>query len=82
MRHVYVKPRSPQLNGKVERSHRSDQEEFCQLLTFKDDVDLLKKLAAWEQFYNLDRPHGAHGGKSPYEALKLLLEHNQTVSVG
>jgi len=25
MRHVYIKPRSPQLNGKVERSHRSDQ---------------------------------------------------------
>ncbi len=82
VRHVYVKPRSPQLNGKVERSHRSDQEEFYQLLTFKDDVDLLKKLAAWEQFYNLDRPHGAHGGKSPYEALRLLLEPNQTVSVG
>ena len=27
IRHVYIKPRSPQLNGKVERSHRSDQEE-------------------------------------------------------
>ena len=26
IRHVYIKPRSPQLNGKVERSHRTDQE--------------------------------------------------------
>jgi len=26
MRHSYIKPRSPQLNGKVERSHRTDQE--------------------------------------------------------
>jgi transposase len=26
IRHVYIKPRSPQLNGKVERSHRSDQD--------------------------------------------------------
>ena len=34
IRHVYIKPRSPQLNGKVERSHRSDQEEFYQLLTY------------------------------------------------
>jgi transposase InsO family protein len=34
IRHVYIKPRSPQLNGKVERSHRSDQEEFYQLLTW------------------------------------------------
>ena len=40
MRHVYIKPRSPQLNGKVERSHRLDQEEFYQLLTYTDDVDL------------------------------------------
>ncbi len=31
IRHVYIKPRSPQLNGKVERSHQIDQEEFYQL---------------------------------------------------
>jgi transposase InsO family protein len=67
IRHVYIKPRSPQLNGKVERSHRTDQEEFYQLLTYTDDVDLNEKLAAWESFYNLNRPHGAHGGKTPYE---------------
>ena len=52
IRHVYIKPRSPQLNGKVERSHRSDQEEFYQLLSYKDDVDLEAKLADWERFYN------------------------------
>ncbi len=40
IRHAYIKPRSPQLNGKVERSHRSDQEEFYQLLGYKGDVDL------------------------------------------
>jgi hypothetical protein len=33
----------PQLNGKVERSHRSDQQEFYQLLTYKGDVDLEKR---------------------------------------
>ncbi|MFN0149642.1 MAG: IS481 family transposase [bacterium] len=73
MRHVYIKPRTPQLNGKVERSHRSDQEEFYQLLTYTDDVDLNAKLAEWEKFYNYDRPHGAFNGKTPYEALKRLL---------
>jgi transposase InsO family protein len=61
------------LNGKVERSHRTDQEEFYQLLTYTDDVDLNKKLAAWENFYNFSRPHGAHGGQTPYEALKNML---------
>jgi transposase InsO family protein len=40
-----IKPRTPQLHGKVERSHRTDKDEFYQLLTYKDDVDLEKKLA-------------------------------------
>ena len=74
IRHVYIKPKSPQLNGKVERSHRTDQEEFYQLLTYTDDVDLNKKLEAWENFYNFNRPHGAFKGKTPYESLKCLLE--------
>lgn len=78
MRHVYIKPRSPQLNGKVERSHRSDQEEFYQLMTYKDDVDLQKKLREWERFYNYDRPHGAFKGGTPYEALKRMLAPGQT----
>jgi transposase InsO family protein len=30
IRHAYIKPSSPQLNGKVERSHRTDDEEFYQ----------------------------------------------------
>ena len=58
------------LPGKVERSHQSDQEEFYQLLNYKNDVDLKKKLTEWEQFYNLARPHGAHRGKTPYESLR------------
>ena len=43
IRHAYIKPASPQLNGKV-GSHRSDQEKFYQLLTYKYDVDLQVKL--------------------------------------
>lgn len=73
IRHVYIKARTPQLNGKVERSHRSDQDEFYQLLSYKDDIDLSKKLSEWEQFYNFARHHGAHRGKTPYEALREKL---------
>jgi transposase InsO family protein len=73
IRHIYIKPRSPELNGKVERSHRTDEEEFYQLLTYTDDVDLNQKLSSWESFYNYDRPHGAFGGKTPYEILRSLL---------
>ena len=28
---------------------------------------------ALERFYNYDRPHGAHRGKTPYEALREKL---------
>jgi transposase InsO family protein len=49
MEHVYIKPGTPQLNGKVERSHRTDKDELYQLLTYRDDVNLEKKLAEWER---------------------------------
>lgn len=72
MRRTYIKPRPPKLNWKVKCSRRTDHEDFDQLLTFKHDVDHLKKLAAWEQFYNLSQPHGANGGRAPYEALLVF----------
>ena len=63
IQHVSIKPRTPQLNGKVERSHRTDQQECSQLLSDKGDVDLEQRLAKWERFYNFGRPHGAFAGR-------------------
>ena len=73
IRHAYIKRAKPQLNGKVERSHRSDQQEFYRLFSYKGDVDIEAKLEEWERFYNFHRPHGAFNGKTPYEALKEKL---------
>jgi len=74
IQHVYIKPRTPRLNGKVERSHRIDNQEFYQLLDQKgvsDNIVLFnEKLREWEDYYNLHRPHGALGGQTPYERLK------------
>jgi len=77
--HTYIRVRTPRLNGKVERSHRTDKEEFYQLLSYTDDVDLNEKLAEWESFYNYFRPHRSLEGKTPYEVLrnKLQLDINQ-----
>jgi len=72
--HRYIRVRTPRLNGKVERSHGTDQQEFYQLISYKDDVDLEAKLEEWERFYNYHRPHSAHFGKSPYEALREKLQ--------
>jgi transposase InsO family protein len=71
--HVYIKPRTPRLNGKVERSHRIDTEEFYRLLdgVVIDDAQVFNdKLQEWENFYNYHRPHGSLGGQTPYERLK------------
>jgi len=71
--HVYIKPATPRLNGKVERSHRIDQEEFYRMLqgVVIDDTQLFNdRLREWEDFYNFNRPHGALGGQTPYERLR------------
>jgi transposase InsO family protein len=71
--HDYIKPRTPRLNGKVERSHRIDAEEFYQLLdgVVIDDTKVFNdKLREWENFYNYHRPHGGLGGQTPYERLR------------
>jgi len=73
IRHVYIRPRSPHLNGKVERSHRVDDQEFYQLLDrdgVSEDIHLFnEKLREWEDYYNYHRPHGALDGQTPYERL-------------
>jgi transposase InsO family protein len=60
---------TPHLNGKVERSHRVDEEEFYQLLDtagISDDIRLFNaKLREWENYYNYHRPHGALDGQTP-----------------
>jgi transposase len=52
--HVYIKPATPRLNGKVERSHRIDQEEFYRMLegAVIDDTGVFNvRLKEWEDFY-------------------------------
>jgi len=71
--HVKIRPRTPRLNGKVERSHRIDSDEFYKLLEGEvlDDTRLFaERLQQWEDHYNYDRPHGALAGQTPYERLK------------
>ena len=73
MNHVYIRPRTPRLNGKVERSHRADKEEFYQLTEFTNDIDIHKRLKEWEKFYNHHRPHFGLKGKTPFEVLREKL---------
>ncbi|MER6446009.1 integrase core domain-containing protein [Streptomyces venezuelae] len=71
--HTCIKPASPHLNGKVERSHRIDVEEFYRMLAgvVIDDTSVLNdQLREWQDHCNCHRPYGALGGQAPYEHLK------------
>lgn len=84
IRHVYIRPRTPHLNGKVERSHRVDDQEFYQLLDrdgITDDIHLFnEKLREWEDYYNYHRPHGGLDGQTPYE--RLMAKKSAALSPG
>ena len=45
--HKTIKPRTPRHNGKVERSHRNDNERFYRFLKFYDFEDLIKQMKAY-----------------------------------
>ena len=66
--HVHIKPATPRLNGKVERSHRIDEEEFYRMLkgVVIDGTELFNdRLQRWETFYKFNRPHGGLGARRP-----------------
>ena len=60
------KPGSPHLNGKVERSRKTDLEEFYPTVDLKA-AGMENLLSEWRHYYNQFRPHGSLGGNSPDE---------------
>jgi putative transposase len=68
--HYWIEPRSPKQNTYVERSHRTDQEEFYQQGNMRSGVEqLLPLLKAWEYTYNHVRPHQSLNYATPMEYL-------------
>ena len=66
--HYLIDPGKPAQNGKVERSHREDQEKFYDENQFRSIADLHRKLAVWNTYYN-DLEHCGLNGKTPNEFL-------------
>jgi putative transposase len=63
-------PRSPKLNGAVERANRTHTEEFYELTDAPSELEPLRAaLADWEICYNTVRPHQALGYLTPAEWL-------------
>jgi putative transposase len=71
LRLFVLPPRSPKLNGAVERAQRTHTEEFYEC--YLGDYDLPTLRAAqrhWEHLYNHVRPHQALGYLTPAEFLR------------
>lgn len=63
-------PKSPKLNGAVERANRTHTEEFYEVADCAWNVSALNpQLIKWEYTYNCIRPHAALNLKSPLQFL-------------
>lgn len=68
--HYLIDPGKPQQNGAVERSHRSDQESFYDMIKYNSFEELRYKIRLWNIYYN-DLEHCGLNGLTPNEYLKL-----------
>jgi len=66
--HYLIDPGKPAQNGRVERSHRTDQEMFYDRQGFKSVVELERAIKKWNNDYN-NLEHCALDGLTPNEAL-------------
>ncbi len=67
----YTHVRSPKENSYVERSHRTDNEEFYDQCALAPDIDRRRiQLKQWQDVYNHERPHESLGQRTPAEYLQ------------
>lgn len=75
-------PRSPKLNGGVERAHRTHTEEFYEVTESSFDLaEVREELLEWEKVYNTVRPHQALGYLTPLKFLKQKRKENVSLII-
>lgn len=77
--HYLIDPGKPAQNGKVERSHREDQEKFYERNRFSSFQDLQRKMKRWNMYYN-DLEHCGLNGKTPNQFLKEFEQQMQLIN--
>jgi putative transposase len=75
-------PRSPKLNGGVERANRTHTEEFYEVTDSTFDLaDIRPELLQWETVHNTIRPHQALGYLTPQRFLEQQKQKGGRVSL-
>jgi transposase InsO family protein len=73
--HRLIPPGEKELNGKVERSHRTDDEEFYRRIPRVNDLKELKRLGReWMHFYNRHRRHMGINKMTPFSFAQQRLK--------
>lgn len=78
IKHKLIKPYTPKENGRVERSHRKDQERFYYKNMFYNLEDLRNKGKEWRKEYN-NFPMKPLGWLSPNEFLRRYKSQEESV---
>ena len=73
--HYLIDKGKPAQNGKVERFHRTCEQEFYQRETFKDLNSARKKLRDFLYYYNNEREHLGLCGLTPLEKLQTFPQY-------
>ncbi len=69
IRHSRTRVRRPQTNGKAERFIGTLLQEWAYARPYRTNLDRLRRLHRFVDFYNRRRPHTALGGRSPLDVL-------------
>ena len=78
IRHVRIRPRRPQTNGKAERFIGTLQREWAYRRLYRSNDERLASLPAWLDSYNRRRPHAGLNGKAPMCVLVNNVGGNDT----
>ena len=78
IRHVRIRPRRPQTNGKAERFIGTLQREWAYARLYRSNLERLESLPRWVDSYNRRRPHAGLNGQMPMAVLVNKVEGNDS----
>lgn len=65
IKHLFIRPRRPQTNGKVERFQQTLKREWALGQIYRSSDHRAQALSHWLRYYNERRPHSSLGGQPP-----------------
>jgi len=76
IRHLRIRPRRPQTNGKVERYQQTLKREWALGQVYRSSDHRAAALSHWLRYYNERRPHSSLGGRPPISRVHNVPRHD------